>query len=137
MIEAMRKKILVVDDETKITRLLTCFLQSAGYEVHAEASGQAALDAVNQDVPDLVVLDLRLPDISGYEVSTRLRRNFNPSALPIVMITAMDRPEDRERGFEHGANAYMAKPFELDELNQTITTLLQEEPPTASAAVAP
>ena len=128
--EGSRRTVLVVDDETKITRLLTAFLESVGYEVRAEATGTGALEYVNGEghVPDLVILDLRLPDISGYEVSTRLRRNYNQSTLPILMITAMDRPEDRDRGFEHGANAYLSKPFELGELNRTITSLLEERP---------
>jgi len=124
---AVRKRVLIVDDETKIVRLLSAFLEAEGYEVATATSGTAALDAVVAQPPDLMILDLRLPDISGFEVSSRLRENYDHTTLPIVMITAMDRPEDKACGFEHGADAYMSKPFELSELNRTITTLLDQE----------
>ena len=142
MTEELRKQILIVEDESKIANLLKLYLETAGYEVRAEAFGANALDYAAEHRPDLVILDLRLPDIAGYEVSTRLRKLYDRSVLPILMLTAMDRPIDRLRGFAHGADAYMSKPFELTELSETVTSLLErsglgEEYPDASPSPEP
>ena len=110
---AERRRVLVVDDEAKITYLLKSYLEANGYEVATQVTGQAGLDYAKEHQPDLVILDLKLPDISGYEVSDHLRAVYSHEALPILMVTAMDRPEDRERGFEHGADAYISKPFDF------------------------
>jgi len=120
----MAKTVLVVDDEEKITRMLTRFLESLGYQVQARNCGQEALDYAVEHKPDLVVLDVRLPDVSGFEVSNRLRQVYTHEALPILMLSAMDRGEDRDMGFESGADVYMSKPFEFGELSQTIETLI-------------
>ena len=120
-----RKRVLVVDDEPKITRLLKSYLESSGYEVDAQLSGMAALDAAKEHQPDLVILDLKLPDISGYEVSDHLREVYTQDTVPILMLTSMDRPEDREKGFAHGANAYMSKPFDFGEVAVQVDQLLR------------
>lgn len=127
MSDESRKQILVVEDEVKIAGLLKLYLETAGYEVRAEALGTTALDYAMSHRPDLVILDIRLPDLLGYEVSQRLRKLYDRSILPILMVTAMDRPIDRLRGFAHGADAYMCKPFQLDELTETVATLLDRK----------
>ena len=124
MLTMERKRVLVVDDETKITRLLKSYLEGSGYDVETCESGTAALDCAKERQPDLVILDLKLPDISGYEVSDHLRQVYDHDALPILMLTSMDRPEDRERGFEHGADGYIAKPFDFSSVAQQVGLLL-------------
>ncbi|MBI4343690.1 MAG: response regulator [Candidatus Omnitrophica bacterium] len=123
--EEQRKHILVVEDEAKIAGLMKFSLETAGYDVRTESFGLTALDYAVSHRPDLVILDIRLPDLLGFEVSQRLRKLYDRSVLPILMVTAMDRPIDRLRGFAHGADAYLCKPFQLEELTQTVTTLLE------------
>ncbi len=125
MAESEKKHVMVVDDEAKIAQLLKTYLESFGYEVEMQYSGMAALDAAKEHQPDLVILDLKLPDISGFEVSDHLREVYSQDTLPILMLTSMDRAEDREKGFEHGANAYMGKPFDFSEVVLQVENLLK------------
>jgi DNA-binding response OmpR family regulator len=118
--------VLVVEDEVKVAGLLRDHLEAEGYEVHAVGTGQAALAATAQDLPDLVILDLRLPDMSGYDVSKALRAQYNSWVLPILMLTAMDQPIDQLRGFGYGADAYLTKPFELRDVADTVAQLVGE-----------
>ena len=120
----LRRKILVVEDEEKLARLLEQELTSAGYDVHVELRGQAALQHAAERQPDLVILDLRLPDLSGYQVCKELRRLYSSWAVPVLMLTAMDMPIDQLRGFATGADAYMVKPFEFQDLLETVALLL-------------
>ena len=118
-----QKHILVVEDEEKIIRLLTDQLELAGYHVHTEMKGQAALDYAAEQPPGLVVLDLRLPDISGYEVCRQLRGMYPSSMVPILIVTALDQPAAQLQGYTHGADAYLTKPFELRDLLDTVANL--------------
>jgi DNA-binding response OmpR family regulator len=118
-----RRRILVVEDEEKIARLLVLQLESAGYEVHTEAYGKTALSYAAEHQPDLAILDLRLPDISGYEVCKELRKLYHSWIVPVLMVTAMDQPVDQLRGFACGADAYLTKPFSLPELLETVALL--------------
>lgn len=127
---AESKSVLIVEDEQKIARLIALQLAMAGYEAHTEHSGQAALSYAAEHRPDVVTLDVRLPDMSGYEVCQELRRLYHRWDVPIVMVTAMDRPMDELRGLAHGADAYLTKPFEFSELLRTIAGLLGRESPT-------
>ena len=122
-----RRKILVVEDEDKIARLLALNLERAGYDVHTDAYGKAALDYAGAHQPDLVILDLRLPDIGGYEVCKELRKMYHSWVVPIVMVTGMEQPIDQLRGFAHGADAYLTKPFEMSDLLETMGLLLGEK----------
>lgn len=124
MLATERKLVLVVDDEPKIVRMLRELLESSGYEVQTESCGTAALDYAKEHQPDLVILDLRLPDLSGFEVSEQLRQVYDHATLPILMLTAMDRAEDREHGLECGADVYMSKPVGLGELLEQVQLLL-------------
>ena len=119
-----RRRILVVEDEEALARLVKWQLESVGYEVHTEGTGTRALTYAAEYRPDLVVLDLRLPDMHGYDVCNKLRELYHPWVLPILMLTAMDKPIDQLRGFAHGADAYLTKPFESAELLKTVTLLL-------------
>lgn len=114
--------ILVVDDETLITDSLTYSLKREGFEVKAVADGNSALKAIEEQMPDLIVLDLMLPDISGFEVCRRLRAF---SATPVIMLTARGEEIDRVLGLEVGADDYLAKPFSFRELLARIYALLR------------
>ena len=123
---ATKGKLLVIEDEAPIARLLSTYLTAAGYEVHAESQGMAALTWMEHQRPDLVILDLRLPDMNGLEVCRVLRKRFHSWSLPIVMLTGMDAPADQLRGYAHGADAYITKPFEMPSLLPTLQVLLKK-----------
>jgi DNA-binding response OmpR family regulator len=114
--------ILLVDDEPLITDSLTYSLKREGFDVEAVADGNSALEAVDRVQPDLVVLDLMLPDISGFEVCRRLRLKV---ATPVIMLTAKGEEIDRVLGLEVGADDYLAKPFSFRELLARIQALLR------------
>ena len=119
-----RRKILLVEDDTALVRVLTTLLESAGYEVRPEGSGSRALACASDLQPDLVILDLGLPDMSGYEVCRKLREFLEPWTMPILVLTGRSAPSDQLRGFAHGADAYLTKPFDVHELLKTIALLL-------------
>jgi two-component system OmpR family response regulator len=116
-------RILVVDDEPAITDLLSTALRYMGYEVVTAATGFAALDAAATSAPDLVILDVMLPDLDGFEVCRRLRdqRDF----VPVIFLSARDAEEDRVTGFVRGGDDYVTKPFSLEELTLRIRALLR------------
>jgi two-component system alkaline phosphatase synthesis response regulator PhoP len=111
--EAYVTNILLVDDETLITDSLSYSLQREGFTVKAVTHGKQALDAINDFNPDLIVLDLMLPDMSGLEVCRRLRTTHS---TPVIMLTARGEEIDRVLGLEVGADDYLAKPFSFREL---------------------
>ena len=119
-----RSRILVIEDDAAMARLLRALLECAGYEVQTQGSGSAALTDAAEMTPDLVILDLGLPDMNGYEVCRQLRQQFQPWSLPILMFTGMDKPVDQLRGFAFGADAYLTKPCEPEELLKTVALLL-------------
>ncbi|MEO7664008.1 MAG: response regulator transcription factor [Candidatus Limnocylindrales bacterium] len=116
------KTILVVDDEPKIVQLARDYLEHAGFAVITAADGRAALDAIAASTPDLVVLDLGLPEIDGLEVTRRLRRD---GSIPIVMLTARDDELDKLLGLELGADDYLTKPFSPRELVARVRAVLR------------
>lgn len=117
-----KSKILVVDDENSIRRLLETRLLMLGYEVVTAADGIEALDIFRNQVPDLVVLDVMLPQLDGYGVCQELRKQ---SDLPIIMLTALGDVADRLMGLELGADDYLSKPFSPKELEARICSLLR------------
>ena len=114
--------ILLVDDEELITDSLSYSLKREGFEVETAADGNSALEAIEKLNPDLIVLDLMLPDISGFEVCRRLRMS---SATPVIMLTARGEEIDRVLGLEVGADDYLAKPFSFRELLARIQAMLR------------
>jgi len=116
------KTILVVDDEPKIAALARDYLEHAGYAVVVASNGRAALDAVARSHPDLVVLDLGLPELDGLDVTREIRRD---STLPIVMLTARDDEIDKLLGLELGADDYLTKPFSPRELVARVKAVLR------------
>jgi two-component system response regulator MprA len=114
--------ILVVDDDRRITSMLSRALRAEGYEVRTANDGGEGLSRVRERQPDLVVLDLLMPGVDGLEVCRRLREE---SDLPILILTAKDETEDRVQGLDSGADDYLVKPFALDELLARVRALLR------------
>lgn len=110
------ERVLIVDDDPDIQRLVSYNLTQAGFQVSAAASGRTALESVQKQSPDLIILDVMLPDIDGLEVCRTLRNHDNTRRIPIVMLTARTEEVDRVVGFELGADDYVMKPFSPREL---------------------
>lgn len=121
-------KILVVDDEPDAIELIKFNLKAAGYEVITAADGEEALKKARSMLPDLVILDLMLPEVDGLEVCKILRRDQRVSATPILMLTAKAAEIDRVLGLELGADDYVTKPFSPRELVLRVKRLLRTEP---------
>jgi two-component system alkaline phosphatase synthesis response regulator PhoP len=120
-----RKRILVVDDEIYIVHILEFTLTMEGYEVLTAADGEEALRRLEQDRPDLVVLDIMMPKVDGYEVLRRIRADEEFHQLPVILLSAKGRPLDRETGLEIGADDYIVKPFSPRRLLEKIQDLLE------------
>lgn len=129
------EKILVVDDEPKIVELVRLYLEREGYRVSAAGDGRAALSAFRQEKPNLVVLDLMLPELDGREVCRALRKE---SAVPIIMLTARAEEADKLIGLELGADDYLTKPFSPRELVARVRAVLRRaaSPPAPEEALA-
>ncbi len=121
----MSERVLIVDDEPDLLELVRVNLAQAGYEVEMCASGQEGLDRVRQAPPDLLVLDLMLPDLPGTEVCRRIRSEERFAELPILMLTAKSEEVDRVVGFELGADDYVSKPFSPRELTLRVGAILR------------
>lgn len=116
-------QVLVVDDDDTVASVVVSYLQRAGHEARRVGDGQAALDAVASDPPELMVLDLMLPEVDGLEVCRRVRKTH--AHLPIIMLTALGEAEDRIAGLEVGADDYVTKPFSPRELVLRIDSVLR------------
>jgi two-component system phosphate regulon response regulator PhoB len=117
--------ILVVEDETALTTLLTYNLERNGYRVTVAPDGDEALLRIAEEMPDLVLLDWMLPNVSGIEVCRRIRANPKSRNLPVVMLTARGEEGDRVRGLETGADDYVTKPFSMVELIARLHAVLR------------
>jgi adenylate cyclase len=120
-----RPLILAVDDEPANLALLRKLLTRQGYDVVEAGDGPSALSAVAEHRPDLVCLDVMMPGLDGIEVCQRLRRQPENAGLPILLLTALDRREDKARGLDAGANDFLAKPFDQSELSARLRSLLR------------
>ena len=125
-------RILIVEDEKKIARFLELELQHEGYEVDTAYDGRTGLEKALQWKPDLMILDLMLPELSGIEVCRRLRHE---SDLPIIMLTAKDDVSDKVMGLDMGADDYMTKPFAIEELLARIRVGLKKRRLTSQASL--
>ena len=110
------ERVLIVDDDPDIQRLVSYNLSQAGFQVTTAISGRLALDSVQKHPPDLIILDVMLPDIDGLEVCRYLRQRDNSRRIPVIMLTARTEEIDRVVGFEVGADDYVMKPFSPREL---------------------
>jgi two-component system phosphate regulon response regulator PhoB len=130
----MRGHILVVEDEADLAELVVFNLKQAGYTASMAGDGETALAEVERKRPDLIILDLMLPDISGTEVCRRLRSSADTQDIPVVMLTARGEEVDRVLGFEVGADDYVVKPFSPRELVLRISAVLRRSAPVEQAA---
>ncbi len=120
----MTNRLLVVDDEPNLLRAVAATLRAEGYEVQTARSGAEALLRVAEQLPDLIVSDVRMPGMDGYAFARQLRQASHTDLIPIVFLTAKDGTEDRIEGFRAGVDAYLTKPFEPDELIAVIANIL-------------
>src|SRR3954468_15548923 len=125
--------LLLVDDEENLRSMLDAALRHMGFDVHPVASGREALEAVPRVRPDVIVLDVMLPDLDGFEVCRRLRTNG--SRTPVLFLTARDGTEDKVRGLTLGGDDYLVKPFSLEELVARIHAVLRRAGLSRSDAV--
>ena len=120
------KHILIIDDEQDMLDLLRPRLEAAGYEVSTASDGQEGLDKAREEKPDLILLDVMMPKIDGYQVCRFLKFDEDYKHIPIVLLTARGQEQDRETGKKVGADGYLTKPFEKEELLNTIDRLLKK-----------
>lgn len=121
--------VLVVDDEPNIVLSIEFLMEQAGFEVVTAENGEQALAHINDSQPDLLLLDISLPGISGFDVLERLRSEETTAKLPIIMLTAHGRDVEREKGMALGADDYITKPFSTQALVEKVKALLIEEQP--------
>lgn len=127
-----RAKILIVEDDPPIAELLHWHISQAGFDVLATADGDEALLLIEEERPDLVILDWMIESLSGIEVCRRIRRMGEMSSLPVIMLTARSAEDDRLRGLETGADDYVTKPFSPAELVLRVKAVLRRTNPAVS-----
>ena len=120
----MSKRLLVVDDEPNLLRAVAACLKTAGYEVSTARSAREALVQLAEAIPDLLVSDIRMPGMDGYQLARQLRGSPRTALVPIVFLTAKDETADRVEGFRAGVDAYLTKPFEPEELIAVVNGIL-------------
>lgn len=123
----MAEKILVIEDEQKISDFLRRGLSYEGYKIETAADGETGLKSARDSMPDLVILDVMLPGLDGFEVARRLRAG---GEVPVLMLTARDSVPDRVKGLDSGADDYLVKPFAFEELLARVRALLRRHKPT-------
>lgn len=120
-----KKRILIVEDEESLLKLETILLTVKGFEVIAAFTGKMAIDKIGVEEFDLVLLDIMLPDIDGFEVCRQIRKDPRTAAKPVIILTGKKSQDDRDRGVLSGADAYLVKPFKsamiIDEINRLLT----------------
>jgi DNA-binding response OmpR family regulator len=126
--DIMAEKILIVDDDLDTLRLVGLMLQKIGYQISAASNGEQGLAKALEERPDLILLDVMMPDMDGYEVTRRLRKNPATVSIPILMFTAKTQLDDKVVGFEVGADDYLTKPTHPTELQAHIKALLSRSP---------
>ncbi|HMQ50828.1 MAG TPA: response regulator [Anaerolineae bacterium] len=124
-------RILVVEDDPDISKMLRIYFDSQGYEVLVAVRGSEALEICRKKLPNVVVLDIQLPDIDGYEVCRSLRSNTRTSYVPIIFLTQKDERSDKIAGLELGADDYITKPFDIEELKLRVEGAIRRSLQTA------
>lgn len=131
----MPANILIIEDEPAIQELLTVNLQRNGYAVVCANNGAKAMDCINQKLPDLVLLDWMLPDISGIKLARQIREQHRTRDIPLIILTARSSEQDKVDGLEAGADDYITKPFSPRELIARIKSLLRRRAPQLSSEI--
>jgi len=124
----MVKRVLVAEDEPNIVESLSFLLNRAGFEVEVEANGRNVLGAIHSLSPDVLILDVMLPGLDGYEILRQLRADERTAELPVLMLTAKGQREDRKTAFECGADLFITKPFANSEIVTAVETLAEGRP---------
>ncbi len=132
----MAEKVLIVDDDVETLRLVGLMLERQGYQISAADHGERAIQKAQNDQPNLILLDVMMPDMSGYEVAKRLRTNNRTANIPIIMFTAKAQVDDKVEGLESGADAYLTKPTQPRELLAQVRALLARSRATMVTQVA-
>ncbi len=122
----MDRTIFIADDELDFVSTLRSRLEFEGFEVTTAPDGKSALDRIREDNPDLILLDVMMPTMNGFQVCRELKGNADTKSIPIVMLTAKSQESDKFWGKEAGADAYVTKPFDMDELIGQIRGLLNK-----------
>ncbi|HEY9722951.1 MAG TPA: response regulator [Oscillatoriaceae cyanobacterium] len=121
-----RKRILIADDEPDLVRILSILLRAMGYDIDAAPDARTAIQMAMSSPPDLVILDVMMPGLNGYEACGKLKGDPATKHVPVLMISAKVQQADRLSGLEAGADAYLGKPFENSELLRQVRRLLGE-----------
>jgi two-component system alkaline phosphatase synthesis response regulator PhoP len=121
----VKRRVLVVDDEPHIAKIVKKQLEVSGYDVIVAGDGEQALAKVREEHPELILLDVMLPKRNGYEVLGILKQDEQLRSIPVMMLTARAQQQDQQASLEHGADAYLAKPFQLEELVEQVKALLE------------
>ncbi|MEW6607478.1 MAG: response regulator [bacterium] len=119
-----KKKIAVIDDNTSFVEVLSRFLDMKNFEVLRAYNGKEGIKVASKHTPHLILLDIMMPGLSGYEVCERLKRIEKTKNIPIIFVTVRSRPEDIKRGYESGAVDYITKPFNYPELIEKINKII-------------
>ncbi len=121
------KKILLVDDEQDIVETLKFVLESEGYTCYCAYNGEDGLKLAKEIIPDLMILDIMMPKINGFKISRLLKFDAKYKNIPIIMLTARSQESDKQIGEETGADVYITKPFDLDDVLSTVDKLINKE----------
>lgn len=118
-------KVLVIDDDQAINELIKINLELAGYKVFCALDGIQGFALAKQELPNVIVLDIMMPEVDGYTVAQRIRQNSSTKNIPILMLTALSQLNDKVKGFDIGVDDYLVKPFEMEELKVRIRAILK------------
>ena len=121
-------KILIADDEADIRDLITFTLRFAGHEVVAATNGEEAVQAAGREAPDLILLDVRMPRLTGYEACQQIKASAQTGQVPVVFLSAKGQESEVRTGLEAGAEEYILKPFSPDQLIERVQAILQANP---------
>lgn len=125
MVEKKKKKVFIVEDDSDLAEMLTAYFKVQGYDVAHAARGEDAVGLIDTFMPDIALLDIRLPDIDGYEVCRRLREGRRTHSLPVIFLTEKRERDDKLSGLELGAVDYITKPFDIQELRLRVRNVLR------------
>jgi CheY-like chemotaxis protein len=120
-------KILIAEDEAELRLMLKTSMEHAGYEVVTASNGLEALDRIRSDTPDVVLLDVLMPDMDGFEALSKLKANPSTSHIPVVMLTGLNDDTDISKGWKLGTSLYMTKPFVPEQLISYIQNVLERD----------
>lgn len=125
-IENETKRLLLIDDDPNLILLVQDYLEFQGYDVMTADNGKEALDVLEQNIPDLIICDIMMPEMDGYELVKRIRQDSRVSWIPVIFLSAKGQTNDRVKGLETGADVYLVKPFEPEELVAQVESSLKQ-----------